>query len=154
MKKTFIWSFSVLFSVLSAIFLPKHSLIKYLPVTLFSSSVVLCEVLYFTTNNLLKVKNGLKGIPSIALLLVFGPYFFVNLWVFHLSKGKFHIYALINFIGDLVYAFPLITLFKKLNFFKMKVTSIQFFTLIYTNALINFVFQKFYERIYKKYNSC
>lgn len=147
MSKIYIWIFSVIFSVLSAIFLPKKSLIKYLPVTLFSSSIVLAEILYFTTHKLWKIKKGMKGLTSTALLLVLGLYSFTNLWVFHLSKGKFLLYSLISFIGDLIYAFPIITLFKKLNFFKLKVTSIQFFILIFTNALVNFAFQKFYERI-------
>lgn len=139
--------FIVITSMFSAFFIPKKALVKYLPVTLFSSATLLAEILYFTTHKLWKVRYGQKGMTSTALSLVFGAYFFTNLWVFYLSKGKFFLYSLINIIADLIYAYPGIKLLRKLNFFKLKVSSFQFFLLLITNAYVNFVFQKFFEKI-------
>jgi len=139
--------FLVLSSIFSAFFIPKKSLVKYIPVSLFSSATLLAEILYFTTHNLWKVRNGQKGMTSTALSLVFGSYFFTNVWVFHLSKGNFWVYSLINIIADFLYAFPGIKLFRKLNFFKLKVSPLQFFLLLITNAYVNFAFQKFFEKI-------
>lgn len=136
----------ILVSVLSAFFIPKKSLVKYLPVTLFSSTTLLAEILYFTTHKMWTVKNAQKEMTSTALSLVLGPYFFSNLWIFHLSKGKFFRYSLFNIIADFIYAYPIISLFKRLNFFKLKVSPLQFFLLIFANANINFAFQKFYEK--------
>ncbi len=83
-----------------------------------------------------------------AFLLLFGPYLVMNIWVFYLSKGRFLLYALINFVGDLIYAFPVLALFKKLDVFKIKVKSSYFFLLIFADALLNYCFQKVFEKIY------
>ncbi len=136
-------------SALSLVFIPKKSLVRYLPVILFSSVTLLAEILYFTTHKLWKVKKGQKGMTSTALSLVFGPYFVSNLWIFHLSKGKFFKYFLFNIVADLIYAYPLMSLIRKLNFFQLKISSFKFFLLINTNAYMNYAFQKMYERINK-----
>lgn len=137
-------------SWLSVIFLPnkKKLFIKYLPVNLFSLLTVMCEIFYFTTNKLWKVKGGQKNLTHAAYLLLFGPYLVMNIWVFHLSKGKFLLYALINIVADLIYAFPVLAIFKKLDVFKIKVKSINFFLLILSDAFLNFGFQKVFEKIY------
>ncbi|QCJ44593.1 hypothetical protein FAY30_23375 [Bacillus sp. S3] len=143
-----------LVSWLSVIFLPdkKKLFVKYLLVTLFSALTVMCEIFYFTTHKLWKVKGGQKNLTRTAFLLLFGPYMILTIWVFYLSKGKFLIYVLINLVADLIYAFPIIALFKKLNVYQIKVKSINFFLLIFTDALLNFGFQKVIEKIYPQTN--
>jgi len=136
----------VVMPLLSAFFIPKRSFVKYLPVTFFSTLTVLAEIFYFIEHGLMKVGGGKKRLTSTAFLFAFGPYFFTNLWVFHLAKGKAFRYTMINLIADFFYAFPIIHLFRKVNFLKLKVSSIQFFALITTNAVLNYIFQKFYER--------
>jgi hypothetical protein len=137
-------------SWLSVIFLPnkKKLFVKYLPVTLFSLLTVMCEIFYFTTHKLWKVKGGQKNMTHTAYLLLFGPYLVMNIWVFYLSKGKFLLYALINIVADLIYAFPVIAIFNKLDVFKIKVICINFFLLILSDAFLNFGFQKVFEKIY------
>lgn len=141
----------IITSVLNMALIPKKSLVKYLPVTLFSSATLFVEILYFTTHKLWKVKKGQKGMTSTALSLVFGPYFAANLWAFHLTKGKFFKYSVFNIIADLIYAYPAIALFRKLNFFQLKISSFKFFLLINANAYMNFAFQKIYERLNANY---
>ena len=137
-------------SWLSLLFLPnkKQLITKYLPVSLFSTMNVIAEIFYFTTHKLWEVKGGKKNVTNTAFLLAFGPYVALNLWFFYLSKGKFLIYSLLNLVGDLLYSFPIIALFKKHDVFKIKVKSIHFFFLIFANALLNFGFQKIIEKIY------
>ena len=147
MLKNSIRIFIVLCSIIAAVFLPKKSYIKYLPVTLFSSCVLLLEIFYFTVHKLWKVKGGASAMVCDVLILILGPYLFANYWVFHLSKGKFFLYSFINILADLIYAFPINTLFRKLKFFKIKVSSSMFFTLIVTNAFLNYTFQKLFEKI-------
>ncbi|RBP86898.1 hypothetical protein DFO70_12347 [Cytobacillus firmus] len=144
-----------LISWLSVIFLPnkKELFVKYLPVCLFSSLTVMCEIFYFTTHKLWTVKGGQKNQTHTAFLLLFGPYIVLTIWFFYLSKGKFLLYALINLVADLIYAFPIIALFKKLNVFQIKVKSINFFLLIFADALLNFGFQKVIEKISLKNNN-
>ncbi|MBY0098752.1 hypothetical protein [Mesobacillus maritimus] len=136
----------VVLPLLSAFFIPKKSFVKYLPVTLFSTLTVLAEIFFFIEHGLMKVGGGKKRLTSTAFLFTFGPYFFSNLWVFHLAKGKAFRYTVINLIADFLYAFPIIHLLRKANFLKLKVSSIQFFALITANAVLNYIFQKFYER--------
>lgn len=146
MAQNLIRIFLALCSILAAYFLPKKSFIKYLPVTLFSSSIVLAEMFYLTIHKYWKAKGGAGVMTCNTLVLLVGPFFFANLWVFHLSKGKFLPYALINIIADYIYAFPIIKLFKKLHFFKTKISSTVIYSIIVTDAFLNYLFQKFYER--------
>ncbi|WP_010677340.1 hypothetical protein [Bacillus timonensis] len=146
MIKNSIRVFIVLCSIVAAVLLPKKSYIKYLPVTLFSTSVLLFEIFYFTVHKLWKVKGGVGAMVCDTCILILGPYFFANYWVFSLSKGKLIPYTLINLVADWIYAFPLVSLLRKLHFFKLKVSSASFFTLIFSNALMNFIFHKFYEK--------
>ena len=144
-----------LISWLSFIFLPnkKEVFVKYLPVWLFSSLTLACEMFYFTIHKLWILKGGKKSQTSTAFLLLFGPYTVLTIWVLYLSKGKFYLYAFINLVADLIYAFPMVALLKKLNVFHIKVKSINFFLLIFADALLNFGFQKVIEKIYPKTNN-
>lgn len=146
MLKNLIRIFLTVSSILAAWYLPKKSFVKYLPVTLFSSSILLAEMFYLTIHKLWKAKGGPGVMTCNTSVLVVGPYFFANLWVFHLAKGKFLPYALINIIADYIYAFPIISLFNKLNFFKLKISQTAFYVMIVSNAFVNYIFQKFYEK--------
>lgn len=146
MIKNSIRIFIVLCSVVFAVLLPKKSYITYLPVTLFSSSVLMFEIFYFTVHKLWKVKGSVGAMVCDVCILILGPYLFANFWVFNLSKGKVLPYTLINLVVDWIYAFPLVTLLRKLQFFKLKISSAKFFTLIFSNALMNLIFHKFYEK--------
>lgn len=152
-----VWIRVALFIIswLSVIFLPnkKAIFVKYLPVSLFSSLTVMCEIFYFTTHKLWAVKGGQKNQTHTAFLLLFGPYTVMTIWFFYLSKGKFLLYAFINLVADLIYAFPIIALLKKFDVYKIKVKSINFFLLIFADALLNFGFQKVIDNIYSKTNN-
>ncbi len=145
MLKNGIRLFIVLCSVMAAVLLPKKSYIKYLPVSLFSSSVIMFEIFYFTVHKLWKVKGSVGAMVCDTCILLIGPYLFANYWVLSLSKGKFLPYTLINLVADWIYAFPIVSLLRQLNFFKLKISSAKFFTLIFSNALMNYIFHKFYE---------
>lgn len=136
-------------SWLSVFFLPnkKKLFVKYLPVSLFSTMLLILEIFYFTVNKLWYVKGPKKNLFQTAMLLVFGPYLISNIWFFHLSKGKFLPYSIINLVADLIYAYPIIALLKKLHVFKIKVKSSYFFILIFTDALLNYSFHKFFNKI-------
>lgn len=146
MLKNIIRIIIVLCTIGTGCLLPKKAFINYLPVTLFSSVCQLFVILYLTTHKLWKMNGGQKSTICNSSILIVGPYFIANLWVFVLSKGKLLRYSLINLIADFIYAFPLIALFRKLNFFKLKISSTKFLMIIISNALLNFAFHKFYEK--------
>jgi len=82
-----------------------------------------------------------------ALAFIFGPFFTINLWVFHLTYGKFSLYAIINLIMDLVFAYPLNKLFQKMGHYKLiKFNSTILFLISYSLAMLNFAFQKLIEK--------
>ncbi|HJV44964.1 MAG TPA: hypothetical protein VJ824_04470 [Bacillota bacterium] len=133
-------------SLLVAWKLPKKSFVKYLPVTLFSTSFLLAQIYYLTVHKLWKAKGGISVMVCNTFVLIVGPFFFANLLVFHFAKGKFLLYSLINIIADFIYAFPIMALFRKLGFFKLKLSSPVFYSIIVSNAFVNYIFQKFYEK--------
>ncbi|WP_240377068.1 hypothetical protein [Bacillus piscicola] len=76
----------VLGTIVSALLLPKKAYKTFLPVTLFSTACQLAEILYFSLHKLWKVKGGPGVLMCNASILVVGPYFFSNLWAFHLTR--------------------------------------------------------------------
>lgn len=128
-------------------FLPKQSFKRYLPVTLFSSSMLLILTLLNLIFKWWKVKGGSKYIVIDALAFIFGPFFTTNLWVFHFTYNKFSLYAFSNLIMDLIFAYPLNALFQKIGHYKLKkFNSTTMFMISYSMAFINYGFQKFIEK--------
>lgn len=131
-------------------FLPKLSFKKYLPVTLFCSCIFLIQSLLNLIFKWWDVKGGIKYRVFDDLAFIFGPFFTINLWVFHFTYGKFSLYALCNLIMDLLYAYPLNALFQKIGHYKLKrMTSTALFIKTCSLALLNYGFQKF-----RLYNEC
>jgi len=128
-------------------FLPKQSFKRFLPVTLFCSCILLVQTLLNPIFKWWKVKGGTKYMVFDALAFIFGPFFTINLWVFHFTYGKFSLYALCNLIMDLIFAFPLSALFQKIGHYKLKkFTSKTIFLISYSLSLLNYAFQKFIEK--------
>ena len=76
MLKNLIRIFLTASSILAAWYLPKKSFVKYLPVTLFSSSILLSEMFYLTIHKLWKAKGGAGVMTCNTSVLIVGPYFF------------------------------------------------------------------------------
>ena len=128
-------------------FLPKKSFKRFLPVTLFCSCLLLIQTLLNPIFNWWKVKGGTKYMVFDALAFIFGPFFTINLWVFHFTYGKFSLYALSNLIMDLIFAFPLNAFFQKIGHYKLKkFNSKIIFLIFYSFSLLNYAFQKFFEK--------
>ncbi len=128
-------------------FLPKKSFIRFLPVTLFCSCLLLIQTLLNPIFNWWKVKGGTKYMVFDALAFIFGPFFTINMWVFHFTYGKFSLYALSNLIMDLIFAFPLNAFFQKIGHYKLKkFNSKIIFLIFYSFSLLNYAFQKFFEK--------
>ncbi|WP_338379096.1 hypothetical protein [Enterococcus faecium] len=82
-----------------------------------------------------------------AIAFIFGPFFTMNLWVFHFTYGKFSLYAICNFIMDLVFAYPLSAFFQKIGHYQLKkFNSTILFLISYSLALLNYGFQMFIEK--------
>lgn len=128
-------------------FLPKKSFKRYLPVSLFCSSLLLVLTLLNLIFKWWKVKGGTKFIVFDALAFIFGPFFTTNLWVFHFTYKKFTLYAFCNLIMDLIFSYPLNALFQRIGHYKLtKFNSTILFIISYSLALINYVFQRIFEK--------
>lgn len=128
-------------------FLPKQSLKRFLPVTVFCSAILLIQTLLNPIFNWWKVKGGYKYMVFDALAFILGPFFTINLWVFHFTYKKFTLYALINLIMDLIFAYILSPFFEKVGHYKLKNFSrTTLFIISYSYALINYVFQMLFEK--------
>jgi hypothetical protein len=128
-------------------FLPKQSFKKYLPVTLFCSCILLIQTLLNPIFNWWKVKGGTKYMVFDALAFIFGPFFTINLWVFHFTNGRFFLYSLVNLIMDLIFAYPLNSIFQKIGHYQLKkFNSTILFIISFSLALLNYAFQKFIEK--------
>jgi hypothetical protein len=93
------------------------------------------------------VKGGIKYMFFDALAFIFGPFFTINLWVFHFAYGKFWLYTSINLVMDLVFAYPLSRLFQRMGHYKlMKFNSTIIFIISFSLSLLNYAFQKFVEK--------
>lgn len=132
----------ILISWGTVFFLPKKSFFKYLPVTLFSSIIILTEYLLGAPRNWWKAKGGIKTVANNGLTFTFGPYFIGNIWIFHLTYGKFWLYTLLNLIFDYILAYPLNAFFEKINLYKLKkIKPIHLFLLSLGYSFVNYGFQ-------------
>ncbi|CAI9391663.1 hypothetical protein ACTQ5K_03025 [Niallia sp. Sow4_A1] len=127
--------------------IPKKSIFKFLPVTLFSTIFLLVETLLSMEFKWWKVKGGIKGKINNAFTFIFGPYFVGNIIIFHFTYKKFWLYALLNGIMDYLLAYPLNSFFEKHNFYKLKkVNSLFLFLSAYLYAMLNYGFQKIIDK--------
>ncbi|MEH7236773.1 hypothetical protein [Bacillus sp. JJ1562] len=141
----------ILVSWTTVLFLPKKSFFKFLPVTLFSTTVLLTEYLLGIPHKWWKAKGGIKTIANNGLTFIFGPYFIGNMWIFHLTYKKFWLYSLINLVLDYILAFPLNAYFEKINLYKLKkIRPIHLFLLSLTYSFLNYGFQLFIDRNQKQ----
>lgn len=132
----------ILISWGTVFFLPKKSFFKYLPVTLFSSIIILTEYLLGAPRNWWKAKGGIKTIANNGLAFAFGPYFIGSLWIFRLTYGRFWLYTLLNLILDWILAYPLNTFFEKINLYKLKkIKPVHLFLFSLGYSFVNYGFQ-------------
>lgn len=86
-----------------------------------------------------------------ALSFIFGAFFTTNLWVFHLTYGRFILYAGLNLIMDLIFAYPLSSFFQKIGHYKFKkFNSKIIFVISYSLALLNYGFQTYIQKTDKQ----
>ncbi|SFL48125.1 hypothetical protein [Salibacterium qingdaonense] len=82
-----------------------------------------------------------------ALSFIFGVFFTINLWVFHFTYGRLALYVVVNFLIDLLFAYPLNKLFQKIGHYKFKnMNAAAMFIISFSLALVNYGFQKFIEK--------
>ncbi|PAE37165.1 hypothetical protein CHI06_20810 [Bacillus sp. 7884-1] len=128
-------------------FLPKQSFKRYLPVTLFCSCLLLIESLLNLIFKWWEVKGGNKYMIFDTLAFIFGPFFTINLWVFHFTYGKFSLYALSNLIIDLLFAYPFSAFFQKIGHYQLKkFNSTILFIISFSLSLLNYGFQKLIKK--------
>jgi hypothetical protein len=128
-------------------FLPKQSFKRFFPVTLFCSSIMLIQTLINPIFKWWQVKGGYKYMVFDALAFIFGPFFTINLWVFHFTYKKFTLYAFCNLIIDGIFAYLLNPFFQKIGHYKLKrYTPTTLFIICYSLSLINYAFQKRFEK--------
>ncbi|KAB2335631.1 hypothetical protein [Bacillus mesophilum] len=137
----------VLISWTSILFLPKKSFRKYLTVTLFSACVLLSETMLAFAFKWWKVKGGVKDMVYGSFSFVFGPFFAINMWIFHFTNGRFLLYTLINLIMDLIFAYGLNIFFQNVGAYKLKkFKSKHLFYTAFAYSFINYGFQKLVEK--------
>ncbi|MGV3464947.1 MAG: hypothetical protein ACO1OT_06600 [Heyndrickxia sp.] len=132
----------ILISWSTLFFLPKKSILKFIPVSLFSTTILLVESLLGLSYKWWKVKGGAKGFVKCAISFIFGPFLIGNLWIFHLTYGKFWRYTILNLLMDFLLAYPLNKLFQALQIYKLKkFKSIHLFLTAFPYSLLNYGFQ-------------
>lgn len=144
----------VVVSWLTVIYLPKKSIFKFMSVTFFSTSILLVESLLGISYKWWKVKGGKKAFTHNTLSFIFGPFFVGNLWIFHLTYGKFWLYTIVNLIMDFMLAYPLNKLFRALKIYKLKkFKPIHLFLTAFPYSLINYGFQLLMDKNLKSTDS-
>lgn len=108
----------IIFSWLSLIFLPKKSWDRYLPVSIFTSLLVLSFCILSMHFKWWVVKGGIIQRAFNDLSFIVGPFFAGTLWIFHFTFGKFKRYLLLNAVMDGLLAFPLNYLFQKVKMYQ------------------------------------
>ncbi|MBL5768296.1 hypothetical protein B5V88_16930 [Heyndrickxia sporothermodurans] len=134
-------------SWLTVFFIPKKTVKRYLPTSTMSALLVLTLVFIGTPFNFWKVKGGPETRIKNILSVILGPFAVGTLWTFHLTFLKFWLFMLTNLVQNLIYAFPILTFFEKINFIKyVKFTRIHHLIASMSFALILYGFQSYLEK--------
>ena len=106
-------------SCISLIFLPKKSFYKYLPVSIFTSVLVLSVCALSIPYKLWVIKGNKTTKILNDLSFVFGSFFAGTMWIFHLTFGKFKQYFALNLLMNLFLSYPLSYVFQKLRVYRL-----------------------------------
>lgn len=125
---------------------PKRSFKRFMPVTLFVTTLVSILLILSNPFKLWRVTGGLGSKLINDLSFTFGPFLSANLWVFRLAYGNIWQYLGINFVLDFLLAYPFSAFFKKMNIYKLeKLQPLYFFSIIYSFAILAYGFQYFFK---------
>ena len=106
-------------SWVSLIFLPKRSFRKYLPVSVFTSVLVLIVCALSISYKFWVVKGSKTTRVLNDLSFVYGSFFAGTMWIFHLTFGKFKQYVALNLFMNVLLSYPLSYIFQKLKVYKL-----------------------------------
>jgi hypothetical protein len=135
----------------TAPFLGKKVFIRYTSVAIFTN--VIWSILSVFANKKRWWKADpfiLKNVP-IDIPFVAGMYFITTLWVFKLTFGNFKKYFALNAVIDFLLSFPVVKFYDQVGAFKLrKMSSILFYLIVLSLAVIIYVYQFIMERVIKR----
>jgi hypothetical protein len=143
---TFLIRIGSILAWLTVYFMPKKSVKKYIPVTIFTTLITVTVTFIGNQYDFWGVKGSSK--KRMWNLLSILSYFSLGcLWIFHLTFGKFMLYIFVNLLNNLVYTIGIIPLLEKLNFIKyVKFTRIHHFLVTMFYTLLIYGYQLCYEK--------
>ncbi|QPC48306.1 hypothetical protein G8O30_00855 [Mangrovibacillus cuniculi] len=109
----------IFIAIISLFLLPKQALKRFLPTSIFTSFLVIFMCTLAVPYKWWKVTGGIKGKVLNDASFILGPFFAGTLWIFHLTYGNFKVYALVNFLFDWAFSYPLNHLFQKWKLYKL-----------------------------------
>lgn len=134
----------VLLSWSSLLLYPKRSFKRFLPVTIFITSLVAILLILSNPYKLWRVTGGPGSKIINDLSFTFGPFIAANLWVFRLAYGNIWQYLGVNFVIDFLLAYPFSSMFKKMNIYRLeRLKPLYFFGIIYSFSILGYAFQYF-----------
>jgi hypothetical protein len=136
----------VVISWSSMLLYPKRAFKRFLPVTIFVTTLVSILLVLSSPLKLWKVTGGLGSKIINDLSFTLGPFFAANMWVFKLAYGNIWQYLGVNFVIDFLLAYPVSSLFKKMNIYKLdRLQPLYFFSIIYSFAILAYGFQNLFR---------
>lgn len=131
----------------SVFFIPRNSVKRYIPVTISAALVVVTAAFIGSNYGFWEIKGSSKKRMWNLLSLGLGYFTIANLWIFHLTFGKFRLYFLINLINNLVYAFGIIPILEKMNFLNYaKFRRTYHIIVTMTHSLFLYGYQLFFDK--------
>lgn len=89
-----------------------------------------------------------KSFLTNGLPFSIGPYMPISLWILRLTYGNMKNYILLNVIADWIFAYPVMTLLKKIRIIRLKrLSHFQFFIYIHHKAYILYGIQYLIDKI-------
>ncbi|OIK12132.1 hypothetical protein BIV60_16815 [Bacillus sp. MUM 116] len=142
----------LIFPWLTVPFMGKRNFIRFLPVASFTNLFLSVFSLFCYRKKWWITNNPLSPGP-IDFTYILGPYFVATLWIFKITFGNFPKYLLTNILLDIINAFPLPYIGKKLGIVKFKKMkhSTWYFICVFLSIII-YGFQFVVEKTIKKAN--
>ena len=134
----------LLISWLSLLFVGKESIKKYLPASIFMSSLVFAENVM--AEKLKWWTIPIKLVPNVngVLPFVLGSFLTGSIWILKLTYRNFFLYLIVNIVVDSFFTYPFYTFFRRLGVWRLiRLSQFQLSLLFFYKSLLMYAFQRY-----------
>lgn len=115
---------------------------RFLPATIFISFVTIFINVIAKKRNWWQFYSSIHPKVNGMIPFIFGPEFLLSLWFLKWTYGRFSLFLTVNTVAQIIFAFPIMELIKKLGIVSLiRINHVQFLLLFLMRSFLLYGFQ-------------